>query len=307
LSATNQSPFTLIVIAGPTAVGKTAIALRIASLLKTSIISTDSRQFYREMNAATAKPSVNELASVPHHFINSLSIHDTYSAGQYERDSIQLLAQLFNSHSTVVAVGGSGLYIQALVEGLDTFPDVPDSIQQDLQDMWEREGLQGLKDTILREDPDYAAEVDMQNPRRLIRALGVTRTAGIPYSQYRINQKTNRPFKVHWLRLSLPRDVLYDRINSRVDTFFQLGWLEEIERFYPFRHLKALQTVGYSEMFDHLEGKIDFQTAVEKVRQHSRNYAKRQETWLRKHGGEISFNPSDWEGIMSYLLERNIL
>ena len=304
MSNTNPSPFTLIVIAGPTAVGKTALAIKVATQLQTSIISTDSRQFYREMNAATAKPTAVELASAPHYFINSLSIYESYSAGQFEKDSLNVLSQLFKKHSTVIAVGGSGLYIQALTEGLDAFPDVPDYIQQELEALWVKEGIDALIAAIKQEDPVYAAEVDLHNHRRLLRALGVTRASGVPFSQYRINQRSNRPFEVVWVRLSLPREMLYERIDERVETFFQLGWLEEIERLYPDRHLKALQTVGYTEMFDYLEGKMDIDTAVEKVKQHSRNYAKRQETWLRKHGGSTCFLPSDWEGIFQHVSSK---
>lgn len=292
---------TLIIICGPTAVGKTGLAIQIANHFQTEIISADSRQFFREMNAATAKPTAEELNKAKHHFINSLSIQQQYSAGHFEKDALVCLQSLFEKHQNVLAVGGSGLYIKALAEGMDHFPTIPDSVNNEIKILYQNQGLSFLQEELKNKDPVYYDQVDLSNPYRLIRALSVIRHTGQTFSSFRMGKPVNRNFRVRYIRLDLPRRVLYDKINNRVDTFFDLGWEEECQNLYPFRHLKPLQTVGYTEMFEHIEGKYTLGEAVDKVKQHTRNYAKRQSTWLKKHVGESIFNPSDVDGILHHL------
>jgi tRNA dimethylallyltransferase len=294
----------LIVICGPTAVGKTAVSVDLAETFRSEIISTDSRQFYREMNAATAKPALHELHRIKHHFINSRSIHEEYSAGMFEQDASKLLETLFSSLKLVFAVGGSGLYVKALTEGLDDFPDVDSAITDSLSLHFQQHGIGELQKELQEKDPEYYNQTDVHNPRRVLRALGVIRQTGLPFSSFHGNEKQKKSFNIVYLRLGLPREELYQRINLRVNSFLELGLIEEAISLFPFRHLKALQTVGYSEMFDHIEGKYSLDEALDKIRQHSRNYAKRQETWLKKYVGGPVFRPDDAKGIQEYLKEQ---
>jgi len=291
----------LIIICGPTAVGKTALSIQLAQHFGTSIISADSRQFYREMNAATAKPTSEELSAAKHHFIDSLSIHDEYSAGHFERDVLNLLDQLFETRDDVILVGGSGLYIKAITDGLDAFPDVEPHHLDDLNALLERHGIQALQQELQLKDSVYYDQVDTQNAHRLIRALSVIRQSGRPFSSFRSEGSAERPFQITFVRLGMDRTALYDRINARVDSFLDMGLLAEAELLYPHRHLTALQTVGYTEMFDHMEGKYTLPEALDKIRQHTRNYAKRQETWLRKQIGEPIWHPADVHAILDFL------
>jgi len=272
----------LIVIMGPTASGKTSLSVALAKKYKAEIISADARQFYREMNIGTAKPSSEELSAVPHHFINSCSIHDSYSVGQYRDEVISFLDSYFQQHPVSILCGGSGLYIQAVLEGQDEFPAVDPTIREMLKQNYSESGIQYLQDYLKIVDPAYYQRVDIQNPHRLIRALEVCISSQKPYSSFLGQNKEDFPYQVVKIALDWPRDLLYDRINQRVDDMVNQGLLNEAKSLFEHRNLNALQTVGYVELFQFLEGILSWEQAIEKIKQHSRNYAKRQMTWLRK-------------------------
>ncbi len=288
----------LILIGGPTASGKTDFAIAMAQHFGTEIISADSRQFYKEMSIGTAKPSPNDLAKAKHHFVGNLSIHTPYSVGDFERDALAVLDTIFEKNDVAVMVGGTGLYIRAVCEGLDEFPDVPLSIRQEFETLFEKEGIESLQNLLQQVDNEYFNEVDIHNPMRLIRALSVWKVSGQPFSSFRSRTKAERNFEPIYLAIDLPRPDLYDRINRRVDIMLAEGLLEEAKALYPFKHLNALQTVGYTELFAHFDGFMTLDEAIDKIKQHTRNYAKRQTTWFRKNDfwQRISnppvFNPS---------------
>ncbi len=290
----------LIVIGGATASGKTALAIRLAQHFDTEIISADSRQFYREMSIGTAKPTSEELTAVKHHFVDNLSIHDFYSVGDFERESRGVLATIFSEKNVAIAVGGTGLYLKALCEGIDEFPETPLSIRTKWQGIFEEKGLVFLQNQLEVIDPQYFTEVDIQNPMRLIRALSVWEATGEPFSSFRTKSKQMRSFTPIYLQTDMPREVLYERINRRVDLMMQAGLLAEAEQFFAFRHLTSLQTVGYTELFDFFEKKYTtLDEAVDKIKQHTRNYAKRQLTWFRRENHWLMVNPTDFEGVLS--------
>ncbi len=278
----HQPTKTLIVIAGPTAVGKTAIAIKLAQQLNTEIISADSRQFYREMAIGTAKPTDEELAAATHHFVNSHSITESFNVGDFEKQSLQLLDELFKTHDKVIMAGGSGLFIQAVTQGFDELPVADTAIRERLNNDLSEKGIGFLQDQLKTVDPDYYSQVDLNNPQRLIRALEVFEATGKPFSSYRQAVVNKRPFDCIKIGLDLPREVLYQRINQRVDIMIEQGLIEEVRSLLPYRHLNALNTVGYSELFDYFDGKTDLNTAVELIKQNTRRFAKRQLTWFRK-------------------------
>lgn len=292
---------TLVVVVGPTAVGKTATAIFLARHFNTEVLSADSRQFYREMSIGTAKPDAYELKAAVHHFIDSHSILEEYSAGDYERDALQLLNKLFEERDVVVAVGGSGLFVRALTEGLDDLPKAPEGVRDRLNKQHEQEGLSVLKQRLLEVDPAYYAVADIDNPQRVIRALEVYEATGNPMSYYQKNEVSKRPFNVVTIGLNTERSELYTRINLRVDKMVEAGLLEEVRSLYPYRDKPALLTVGYAEIFDFFDGKVSFQEAIEKVKQNTRRYAKRQITWFKKYGNTSWFEPEDREGIIAYV------
>jgi tRNA dimethylallyltransferase len=294
----------LIVIGGATASGKTRLAIAVARHFKTEIVSADSRQFYREMSIGTAKPTAEELAAAPHHFVGNLSIHDYYSVGDFERDALVVLNQIFEKNDVAVMVGGTGLFIRAVCEGLDEFPETPLSIRQHFEEMYEKEGLEPLQKLLQTVDPEYFALVDQQNPMRLTRALAVWQSSGKPFSSFRTQSKKTRDFEPIYIATDLPRPDLYDRINKRVDIMMRDGLEAEARGLFPFRHLNALQTVGYQELFDFFDCKITVEEAVGKIKQHSRNYAKRQTTWFRKEAHWMRFEPSDTEGSLKFIENR---
>jgi tRNA dimethylallyltransferase len=294
----------LIVVGGATGSGKTEAAIRLAEYFGTEIISSDSRQFYREMTIGTAKPTPTELARAQHHFIDSLSIHDNYTAGDFERDGLALLEVLYKKHDVVVVAGGSGLFVSALCEGLDVFPEIPQEVRARVDNGWETGGIEWLQAQVAEHDPDYFEKVDKANYMRLRRALEVCLGTGMPYSAYTKGEKQPRPFTLHQVVTDWPREVLYHRIDQRVDLMVTEGLEAEARVLLPFRHLNALRTVGYEEWFEHFDGMYDRATAIEKIKQHSRNYAKRQMTWFRKHGDWKPFNPSETEKLVEYLLGR---
>ena len=288
----------LIVIGGPTASGKTALAIELASAWDTEIVSADSRQFYREMRIGTARPTPEELAQAKHHFIADRSVTQPLSAGAFEREALAVLERIYQDRSVAILVGGSGLYLRAVTEGLDDFPAVPPAVTQALNELYAQAGLPALQRELAEADPAYFAEVDRQNHRRLLRALAICRATGRPYSSFRNAASAERPFTPLYLYPDWPRAELYDRINRRVDAMFAAGLVEEARNVYPLREFKALQTVGYQELFAYFAGEIDLATARERIQRNTRRYAKRQLTWLRRDGywqgiapGE---SPLDW-------------
>jgi len=271
---------TLIVIAGPTASGKTAAAIEVARHFDTVVVSADSRQFYREMSIGTAKPNAEELAAVKHYFIDTLSIEDNYTSGKYEKEALDLLDELFKTHNVVVLAGGSGLFIKAVCEGFDEFPDIDPQVRQRLNQELETHGLPYLQEKLKAADPYYYTQADINNPQRVARALEVFEGTGKPFSSFRKSTVNQRPFRILKFGLDLPREVLYNRINTRVDIMVKDGLIEEVKSLLPHRHLNALNTVGYTELFDYLDGKTDLPTAIGLIKQNTRRFAKRQVTWF---------------------------
>lgn len=297
-----ESPKYLIVICGPTAVGKTALSIEVAKLFGAEIISADSRQFYREMTIGTAKPTEEQLAEVPHHFINNISIHNkNYSAGKYEYEVLEFLDKYFQQKPVAVMVGGSGLFINAVCSGFDKFEKEDDSQPWVTRRFLNEKDLPWLQQEVERLDPEYYAVVDTKNPMRLKRALEIIYTTGKKYSEQRIGKKTERPFKIIKVGLSLPREVLNERINLRVDEMMQQGLLEEVKHLYLHKKLHTLNTVGYTELFDYIEDKITLEDAVALIKQNTRNYAKRQMTWFKKDEGIKWFQPQQTEEIVNYI------
>ncbi|MDB4926271.1 tRNA (adenosine(37)-N6)-dimethylallyltransferase MiaA [Mucilaginibacter sp.] len=294
----NQYPQkSLLVIAGPTASGKTAVAIRLAQHYKTVIVSADSRQFYREMSIGTAKPSIDELAAAKHYFIDSHTVNQTFSVGDYEKQGLALLDELFKIHDIVILVGGSGLYIKALCEGFDDIPQADPEIREQLNNEFAEKGITTLQEELKMADPVYYDEVDLNNPQRIIRALEVFRHTGKPFSSYRKATINIRPFRSVKIGLDLPREVLYDRINQRVDDMVKQGLVDEVKSLLPYRHLNALNTVGYSELFAYLDGKTDLNRAIELIKQNTRHFAKRQLTWFKKDKEIHWLEPNDIQPI----------
>ena len=278
-----NKPALLINITGPTASGKTATAIEVARALGTEILSADSRQIYKEMRIGTAVPSPEELRAVPHHFIRHVSVFDTYTAGDFEREALNKIQELSRHKNFIVMAGGTGLYFQAVNYRLDEIPPAPEEIRREIIRLYETEGLPALQRELKEKDPEYFRLVDRNNPQRLIRALEVIRHTGRPYSVFRSGKPKPRPFKSIWFGLAPPRERLYERINRRVDMMMEAGLLDEVKSLYPFRRLNGLQTVGYRELFDHLDGKISLEKAVDEIKKNTRRYAKRQLTWFRKN------------------------
>lgn len=290
----------LIVVGGPTASGKTKVAIELASHFNTHILSADSRQFYREMNIGTAKPSAEELAQVPHHFINSLSIHEPYDVAKFETDALRLLEELFQHKKVVIVAGGSGLFIKALLEGLDELPAVPKTISAQVRASYEKFGLQWLQQQVLTADPVFFEKTDQCNHRRLLRALEVCLATGRPFSSFLRKKNVARPFKTLEVLLNWPRQPLLQRIDARIDQMMANGLVDEARALYPYRHLNALQTVGYRELFEHFDGKISLPLAIEKIRINTHRYAKRQMTWFRKYGKWQPFEPAEFQSIIPW-------
>ncbi|TAE90615.1 MAG: tRNA (adenosine(37)-N6)-dimethylallyltransferase MiaA [Bacteroidetes bacterium] len=293
---------TLLCILGPTAVGKTAAAIRLAQQLNTEIISADSRQFYQEVSIGTAKPSKVELDAIPHHFIGHLSIHQPYSAGDFERDALAKLEQLFTKHDVVIAVGGSGLYVKALVDGLDDMPKADEALRIELNEVYATAGIAALQQRLLQLNPDLANYTEMQNPQRVMRAIEIAiakENGFIPNSK-----KNPRNFRTIKVVLNLPREQLYQRINLRVDSMMEQGLLEEARSMIPYQDFYALQTVGYKELFDYFDQKHTLQEAINLIKQHTRNYAKRQLTWFKKEAPDNWFEPDKLDGLFDLLKDK---
>ena len=292
----------LIVVCGPTAVGKTSLAIELAQLFDAEIISADSRQFYQEMTIGTAKPTEQELSTVSHHFINNISIHNkSYSAGKYEAEVLEFLSQYFSKKPIAMMVGGSGLFINAICSGFDKFETEDPKQLWTARNFLNTKDLDWLQQEVERLDPEYYAKVDRKNPIRLKRALEIIYTTGKKYSEQRIGKKTERPFRIIKIGLQLPRELLYERINLRVDEMMKAGLLEEVKEVYLHKKSHTLNTVGYTELFDFIEDKIDLPAAIALIKQNTRNYAKRQMTWFKKDENIHWFSPDEKEKIIDFL------
>ena len=292
---------TLICIVGPTASGKTLFAIQLAQSLNTEIISADSRQFYRELSIGTAKPSPQELAAVAHHFINNKSIQDTYSAGDFEKEALRKIDELFKKHDTLIMVGGSGMYIDAVCNGFDPLPEVAHSIREDVINKYESLGIGFLQEELKRLDPKYYESSDIQNPQRIMRALEVIYSTGKPFSDFRQKKAKQRDFRVKTYGLNWERNELYARINARVDLMIKDGLEQEAKINAPFKDNYALCTVGYNEFFDYFDGKQDLKTTVSLIKQHTRNFAKRQLTWFRRNAETIWLDAKNENAIFAVL------
>ena len=303
-STRSPSSSLLLVITGPTAVGKTAVASALATYFRTEIISADSRQFYKEMTIGTAVPSPEELSRVPHHFIGHLSITETYNIYRYENEVLNLLKKLFRDHSIIIMAGGSGLYIRAVLFGIDDLPDPDPVLREELHGKLLQEGVRPLQEMLAGLDPEYYAEVDRNNPKRLMRAIEVCMATGSKYSLLRRKTPAARDFTFLQIGLEIPRDLLYAKINERIDGMMEAGLLEEARALYPCRHLNALNTVGYKELFEFFDGRITLEQAVKDIKTHTRKYAKRQLTWFRHDPSIIWMHPDRLTEMISLVEPR---
>lgn len=284
---------TLVVLGGPTAVGKTRCGIEVAKHLQTEIVSADSRQIYRETSIGTAVPSPGELNAVRHHFIQRVSLKENYNASRYEHEVLELLEDLFVQYDQVLMVGGSGLYINAVCEGIDELPPPDPDLRSKLSSRFEHGGLESLSDELKRIDPVSYERIDLKNPMRVMKALEVSLQTGQPYSDFLSDRPKERPFHILRIALDMERDRLYHRINSRVDRMMEKGLLEEVERLQPYAHCNAMKSVGYRELLEHLDGKISLEEAVDRIKRNTRKFARKQLTWFRKNGLYHWFSPDD--------------
>ena len=296
----------LIVLVGATGSGKTDLSIRLAERFGAPVISTDSRQIYRGLPIGTAQPSAEQLAAVEHHFIATHDISENFSCGEYEVRALDLLNDLFEKHDTVIAVGGSGLYVRALCEGMDDLPHADETLRGELNNRLGREGLPSLLEELQRLDPEYYEAVDRNNPARVLRAGQVCLQTGRPYSSLRTGIRRKRDFKIIKTGIDMPREELYDRINRRVDAMMAAGLEEEARAVYPYRQLNSLQTVGYKELFDFFDGKISRDEAVELIKRNTRRYAKRQLTWFRRDKEIRWFANGEFDAMVKYVLDNTI-
>ena len=300
----NQNKKTLIVVVGPTAIGKTSLAIALAKHYQTAVISADSRQFFKEMSIGTAKPSAEELAAAPHHFISSHSVTQLFSTGDFETQALALMEKLFTEHEVLIMVGGSGLYINAICNGLDEMPEIDLHIRERLNQQFANEGIEPIRKQLMALDPEYFAKVDQHNPQRMIRGLEVVLSTGQKLSSFLSSIKKERPFNIIKIGLNTDREILYNRINHRVDIMVENGLVEEVKSLAAYKELNALKTVGYAEIFDYFDGKIDLPTAIDKIKQNTRRFAKRQLTWFRKDTETSWFEPNENNNIIAYLKDK---
>ena len=294
----------LFVLLGPTAVGKTALSLKVAKLLGSPIINCDSRQIYKDMSIGTAAPTEEQLNEVEHYFVKILELQDYYSAAQYETDVIQLTGRLQPKHNNLLLSGGSMMYIDAVCNGIDDIPSVDADIREELKERLQKDGLEALRNELKLLDPEYYNIVDLKNPKRIVHALEICYTSGKPYSTFRVREKKERPFQIVKIGLRRERNDLFDRINKRVDMMFEEGLLEEAKKLYPYRHLNALNTVGYKEVFQYLDGTWDLEFAIEKIKKNTRDYAKKQMTWFAHDKDIYWFSPDDEKEIINFISEQ---
>lgn len=294
-------PPTLIVLIGPTGVGKTEISLSIAEHFQTSIVSADSRQLYADLKIGTAAPTPYQLTRVPHYFVGTLQLTDYYSAAQYEVDVLKQLDTLFRTHEVVILTGGSMMYVDAICKGIDDIPTVDNETRELMLHRYEEEGLETLCSELKLLDPEYYQKVDLKNHKRVIHALEICYMTGKTFTSFRKSSRKKRPFRIIKIGLTRDREELYDRINRRVDIMMREGLLEEARRVYPFKHLNSLNTVGYKELFLYLDGKATLDFAVEKIKQNSRIYSRKQMTWFKRDTEITWFHPDQQEQIMQYI------
>ena len=292
---------TLIVIVGPTAIGKTALAISLAKRFETEIISADSRQFFKEMNIGTAKPTPQELSAVKHHFIDSHSVTTLFSTGDFEVEALKRIDDLFSRYDVLIMVGGSGLYIDSVCKGLDNLPEIDLAIREQLNQQFATEGITAIQSQLQAVDPEYFEKVDQSNPQRMIRGLEVFLSTGQKISSFLTAGQKERPFKILKIGLNTDRAVVYDRINRRVDIMLEEGLVEEVKKLLPYRQYNALNTVGYSELFEYLDGKTDLSSAISMIKQNTRRFAKRQLTWFRRDENTVWFEPTDLQGINGFV------
>ena len=292
---------TVIILVGPTAVGKTAIAIELAKIFKTEIISADSRQCYKELKIGVARPSDEELKQIPHHFIASHSIQENVTAATFEQYALKKLDKLFEQHDVVLMTGGTGLYIKAFAEGMDVIPDVPEDIRKQIVATYSQKGIQWLQEEIRKKDPEFFASGEIKNPQRLMRALEVVEATGRSILDFRKGTKAKRDFNIIKIGLELPKEDLYQNINRRVDQMIEAGLIDEVKALLPYRTLNGLQTVGYAELFDYLDGNISLEKAIEEIRKNTRQYAKRQVTWFKKDKEITWFAPAEIEKMKEHL------
>lgn len=298
---------TLIAVVGPTAIGKTKLGIQLAEHFNTEVVSADSRQFFREMNIGTAVPSEEELNTVPHHFIQHKSIFEPYSVGDFEKDVLATLDKIFKIKDHAIIVGGSGLYVDAVIKGLDEFPKVEPQLRETLNQKFKEEGLPYLQKELLSKDPEYYAIVDIENPHRLIRALEICMTTNQPYSSFLNQKKAVRMFDSLYVGIDADREVIYERINNRVDLMLEAGLLTEAEKLYPNRHLNALQTVGYRELFQYFDGNFTLDFAISEIKKNTRRFAKRQLTWLRKNNSILWVGYDDEPEAIASKIKQHLL
>ena len=281
--------------------GKTDLCIRLAQLFGAPIVNADSRQIYREMRIGTARPGEEELSKAEFYFTGSLSVRDYYSAARYEQDAMRILSQLFKTREYVILSGGSMMYVDAVVKGIDDIPTVPDGIRAEMKRRLEAEGLEALCAELQRLDPEYHAVADLKNPRRVLHALEICHSTGKTYTSFRVRAPKPRPFGVVKIGLNIPRPQLFDRINRRVDKMIAAGLVEEARGLYPLRGLTALNTVGYNEMFRYFDGELTLPVAIERMKKNTRVYAKKQLTWYKRDGEMAWFSPDDFDGIVAYI------
>jgi len=295
----------LIVIAGPTGIGKTALSIDIAQKLNTEIISADSRQIYKELHIGTAVPTSDELKKVPHYFIQNISIHESYNASKYENEVNLLLENLFKKFDKVILCGGSGMYIDAVCKGIDLLPSIDPETRNRIQLQFETEGIESLLEDLLKLDPASFDKIDLSNPKRIQKALEVSIITGKPYSSFLTSPEKIRNYTIKKIALDMNRDMLYERINARVDAMVEEGLVEESRSLYPYKKINALNTVGYKELFEYFEGKISLEEAIISIKSNTRYYARKQLTWFRKDQKTKWFHPSESEEIMNYITGKN--
>ncbi len=291
----------LIAVIGPTAVGKTDICIRLAQHFNTPIINADSRQIYKELNIGTASPSPEEKRQAKFLFVDKLSVSDYYSAARYEQDALEAINRIFTDHDITVLSGGSMMYVDAVTKGIDDIPTIDDATRTFMRERLEKEGLEPLVKELGILDPDYYKAVDRKNVRRIVHALEICYTTGKPYSSFRTNSSKSRPFKIIKVGLSRPRQELYERINARVDNMFEEGLLDEAQKLYPLRHLNALNTVGYNELFRFFDGTMTLSEAKEKIKRNTRVYAKKQITWYKRDEAISWFHPDEYTSILKFI------
>ncbi len=294
----------LVVVVGPTAVGKTALAIALAKHFRTEVLSADSRQFYREMEIGTAKPTPEEMDGVPHHFVDSRSVHEPYDVGQFEQEALACLEALYQQHEVAIMAGGSGLFVDAVCRGFDELPKPGPEVREAVAALYREQGIEALQEELRAVDPEYYLQVDLQNPQRLMRALEVCRFTGLKFSDLRKGQVKERPFRVIKVGLNTEPEILYQRIDHRMDLMIEAGLFEEARRLAPYKDLNALQTVGYREIFGFLDGEYDREEAVRLLKRNSRRYAKRQLTWFKRDEQTHWLSPGDITGAILHIEHR---